>query len=125
VSYLRNPRVGTLDPVRPNHLSGEMTPYSTRYWFFTTAAWRFQEALGATVAMLKADRNVPRLDGSPGQIDVLPSVQQIDVFKERSVAATGWHLIIPTVDLGTPVLRIDDMDDIEIYFYHYAFERLE
>jgi hypothetical protein len=125
VSYLRNPRVGTLDPVRPNHLIGEMTPYSTRYWFFTTAGWRFQEALSATVAMLKADRNVPRLDGSPGQIDVLPSVQQIDVFKERSVATTGWRLIIPTVDLGTPVLRIEDIDDIEIYFYHYAFERLE
>lgn len=128
ISYLRNPTVGTLDPQRPDRLYGEMTPYSTRYWYFgsqPTAGWRFQEALSATVSLLKADRNNPRLDGGPGQIDVLPSVQQIDTFKERSVAATGWRLIIPTVDLGTTVLRIDELDDIELYFYHYAFERVE
>ena len=54
---------------------------------------------------------------------VPPTVQGIEVFKERSVAATGWVLSIPTLDLGVPVLRIDELNDVELYFYHYAVSR--
>ena len=32
-------------------------------------------------------------------------------------------LSIPTQDLGVPVLRIDELDDVELYFYHYAVSR--
>jgi hypothetical protein len=30
---------------------------------------------------------------------------------------------VPTEDLGVPVLNIDELDDIELYFYHYAVSR--
>ena len=60
---------------------------------------------------LSADQRVP------------PTVQQLDIFKERSVATTGWKLSIPTRDLGQTVLSIDELDDVELYFYHYAVTR--
>ena len=91
-----------------------MTAYSTRYWFFHAPSgnWRFSQAESSPVTMqLNAD---PRVE---------PSTQQIEVFKERSVATTGWRLAIPTEDLGTPVLSIDQLDDVELYFYHYATTR--
>jgi len=50
-------------------------------------------------------------------------VPQIDVFKERSVATTGWTLLIPTMDFSQPVLDINALDDVELYFYHYAVSR--
>ena len=53
-----------------------------------------------------------------------PTVAEIDVFKERSVATTGWVLSIPTQEfLGVPVLRIDELDDVKIWFYHFAVSR--
>jgi hypothetical protein len=67
--------------------------------------------------------NDPRQDGSAAMIDVLPSVQQIDSFQERSVATSEWRMIIPTVDGGTRLLDINELDDIELYFYHYAVIR--
>jgi len=36
---------------------------------------------------------------------------------------TGWVLSTPTQDLGVPVLRIDELDDVKIWFYHYAVAR--
>jgi hypothetical protein len=39
------------------------------------------------------------------------------------VATSQWRLIIPSVDEGTALLDIDELDDIEIYFYHYAVIR--
>lgn len=112
--FVRNFDVGTFHPDRPDRLQNEETAYSTRYWFFhaPSARWRFSESLGSPVTMqLSADSRVP------------PSVREIDVFKERSVATTGWKLTIPTEDLGVPVLNVDELDDIELYFYHYAVSR--
>lgn len=54
---------------------------------------------------------------------VPPSVQELDVLKERSVATSDWTLTIPTMDAGTPVLNIDELDDVELCFYHYAVTR--
>lgn len=128
-SYLRNQAPGQPSAARGDRLIDEWTSYSTRYWYFSTArpdgrppAWQFREALTASgVQMwLTGDQ---RLEGSPGQVDVLPSVQQIDVFRERSVAASNWRLIIPVTDLGQTLLSLDELDDIEIYFYHYAVSR--
>ena len=70
--------------------------------------------------MLKVPRTETRLDGNPAHPDALPSVNQIDVFKERSVAATGWHLAIP---VGPGAVPLDQLDDIELYFYHWSFNR--
>lgn len=112
--FIRNFDVGTFHPTRPDRLQNEETAYSTRYWYFhaPTAKWRFSEALKSPVTMqLSADPRVP------------PTVNEIDIFKERSVATTGWKLTIPTEDLGVPVLNIDELDDIELYFYHYAVSR--
>jgi hypothetical protein len=128
-SYLRNEAPGRRSVSRPDRLLDEWTPYTTRYWYFSTArtggrpaAWQFREALSAPGVQMWLTRD-PRLEGSPAQIDVLPSVQQIDAFKERSVAASNWRLILPTSDLGETLLDIDELDDIEIYFYHYAVAR--
>lgn len=134
-SYIRNESPGTTDPTRADRIQDEYTPYSTRYWFLQGAqqntlpnvgnlppVWRFREALTQPgVQMWLTDEQ--RQNGSDQQVDVLPSVQQIDVFKERSVATTGWRLIIPTSDLGTTILDIDELDDVEIYYYHYAVVR--
>ncbi|VGO17933.1 hypothetical protein PDESU_06535 [Pontiella desulfatans] len=112
--FIRNFDVGTFHPERPDRLQNEETAYGTRYWYFhaPSAKWRFSEALKSPVTMqLSADPRVP------------PTVQEIDIFKERSVATTGWNLTIPTEDLGIPVLDIDELDDIELYFYHYAVSR--
>jgi hypothetical protein len=113
-SFIRNFDVGEFVPGRPDRLQNEMTAYSTRFWFFhaPSSTWRFTAALSSPVTMqLSAD---PR---------VLPTVQQLDIFKERSVATTGWKLSLPTRDLGQTVLSIDELDDVELYFYHYAVTR--
>jgi hypothetical protein len=126
-SYIRNEAPGQRDPDRADRIANEWMPYSTRYWYQSSTrpgrppVWQFREAFSAPAQMwLTSD---PRQEGSPGQIDVLPSVQQIDAFKERSVATSQWRLIIPSVDEGTALLDIDEIDDIEIYFYHYAVIR--
>lgn len=112
--FIRNFDVGTFDPLRPDRLRDELTAYATRFWFFhaPSATWRFTDALSSPVTMqLSDDPRVP------------PSVQELDIFKERSVATTGWVLTIPTKDGGQPVLNIGDLDDVEIYFFHYAVTR--
>ncbi len=112
--FIRNFDVGTFDRVRPDRLRDELTAYATRFWFFhaPSTTWRFTEALSSPVTMqLSFDPRVP------------PSVQELDVFRERSVATTGWTLTLPTRDAGQPVLNIGELDDVEIYFFHYAVTR--
>ncbi len=134
-SYLRNEVPGYFDPEHPDRLVNDMTSYSTRFWFQSSARtnslpgvtnlpprWQFREALSHPAAQMWLT-DEPRQNGIPGDPDPLPTVQQIDAFKERSVAATDWRLIIPTIDLGKTILSIDELDDIEIYFYHYAVIR--
>lgn len=134
-SFIRNEQPGTPDPTRADRVINEFTEYSTRYWFRVGQqtetlpgvtglpdVWRFRESLSWPSAQMRKDSG-PRLEGSEQNPDVLPSVLQIDAFKERSVAATDWQMIIPTTDLGTTILNIDQLDDVEIYFYHYAVGR--
>jgi hypothetical protein len=120
-SYLREPECGIRDPQHADQIIGEMTPYSTRHWKKVSGEWRFSEGINAGISLLKVPRTEPRLDGNPNAPDVLPSVNQIDVFKERSVATTGWHLTIPVTGAGS--VTISNLDDIEIYFYHWSFNR--
>lgn len=113
-SFIRNFDVGHFVSGRPDRLADELTAYGTRYWFFhpPSASWRFSAALKSPVTMqLSADSRVP------------PTVQEIDIFMERSVATTGWVLSIPTRDLGVTVLNLHELDDVELYFYHYAVSR--
>ncbi len=113
-AYVRNFDVGQRDPDRPDRIAGEMTAYSSRYWFFHAPSdqWRFEDVLSAPVPMqLSSDPRVP------------PSVQEIEVFKERSVAASQWRLVLPTRDAGVTVLNLEELDDIELFFFHSAVVR--
>jgi len=120
-SYLRNPEYGTRDPLRSDRIIDEMTAYSTRHWKKVSGKWIFTEGINAEISMLKVPRAEPRLDGNPASPDVLPSVNKIEVFRERSVATTGWHLSIPVTGAGS--VTITNLDDIEIYFYHWSYNR--
>ena len=114
-SFIRGQNVGSVpDPQHPDHVVGEMTAYSTRYWYFDGLldAWQSNEGLSLPVNMQKSfNPQVP------------PTVAEVNGFRERSVAATGWRLIVPTVDINVSVLDVDELNDIELYFYHYAVAR--
>ncbi|MGE4069847.1 MAG: hypothetical protein AB7E72_01575 [Lysobacterales bacterium] len=114
-SFLRTQGVGTIpNPQRPDLVTGEMKAYSTRYWYYdgTIDAWQSNEGLSLPVSMQKsANSQVP------------PTVAEINGFRERSVAATGWRLIVPTFDINVQVLEINQLNDVELYFYHYAVAR--
>lgn len=134
-SFIRNEQPGTPDPTRADRVINEFTEYSTRYWFRvgqqTNAlpgvsnlpdVWRFRESLSWPSAQMLKDSG-PRQEGSVQNPNIMPSVLQIDAFRERSVAATDWQMIIPTIDQQTPILNLDQLDDVEVYFYHYAVGR--
>jgi hypothetical protein len=116
-SFIRNFNVGHFDPARRDRLVNELTGYSTRYWFYdptpSQMRWRFNEGLtiGSVEMELTADPRVP------------PTVTRIEEFKERSVAATGWKLTIPLVQQNVQVMRLEELNDVEIYFHHYSAQR--
>ncbi len=116
-SFIRNFNVGQFDPERSDRLVNEMTSYSTRYWFFDPTPgqqrWKFTEGLTIDAVEMQ-------LSDDPRQP---PTVGKIHEFKERSVAATGWRLVIPLVQQNTQVLKLDELNDIEIYFHHYSAQR--
>jgi hypothetical protein len=113
-SFLRNFDVGTFDPQRPDRLRDELTAYSTRYWFFhaPSSTWRFTEAFSNPVTMT--------LSGGPFQ----PTTEEeIVVFRERSVATTGWELTLDVRAGQTQLLHIDELTDVELLFKHSAVSR--
>jgi FG-GAP repeat len=114
-SFIRDLLVGTYDPTRPDRLLNEMTAYSTRRWYYSPVEDTFtsEEAQTNSVSMQLST-----------QAGVVPSSTEIDVFNERSVATSGWNLTIPLTVAGTPVLLIDQLDDIEIWFKHIATDRI-
>jgi hypothetical protein len=122
-SYIRNRTYGTNDPLHPDRIIGEMTPYTTRHWDYDAANnnWVFTDGLSAQISMMMAPRTEPRPDGSINNTNALPSQYEIGEFQERSVATTGWVLQIPVT--GGNSVTISNLDDIEIYFYHYSFDR--
>ncbi len=114
-SFIRNGRVGQRDPGRPDRFLNEMTAYSTRYWFYDQG-WVFRDAYKDNAVQMQFT-NDPQGDSGP------PSVFQNRKFIERSVATTGWILTIPLKQGADDLLRLEELDDIEIYFYHYALDR--
>jgi hypothetical protein len=114
-SFIRNPRVGSYDPVRTDRLRNELTAYSTRYWFRDQdLVWRFAEAFSSQVTL--------SLSSAPRQET---TSDQIVVFKERSVAATGWVLAIRIRSGGNVLLNIDELTDVELFFRHSSISRLQ
>lgn len=112
-SFVRNQFAGTSDPERPDRLGDEMTAWSTRYWFKRDGVWQFKEDQLATISINIIDNPLQPV-----------SVNQINVFKERSVAATGWTLKIFLSEGGQQKIDIDDINDVELYFYHQAKNRI-
>jgi hypothetical protein len=94
-----------------------MTAFSTRFWFFDTALDRFRFNDGFISSGVQVE-----LSPNP---EVPPSVEQINDFAERSVAASNWHLSVPVRDRisSTDIARINDMDDILIFFFHQSVSR--
>ena len=124
-AYLRNARVGVIpDQTRPDIIIDEFSEWPFRFWFYdsgapradppVTAAWRSSNEQTTEIVMYLSDVS---------QYEVPDSAFQIDVFRERSVAADGWVLRIFTYRDGVPVIDIDDIDDIEILFYHVSKDR--
>lgn len=114
-SFIRNPRVGSYDPVRTDRLRNELTAYSTRYWFRDQdLVWRFAESFSSQVTLT--------LSTGPRQET---TADQIVVFKERSVATTGWVLAIRIRSGGNVLLNIDELTDVELFFRHSSISRLQ
>jgi hypothetical protein len=114
-SYLRNPRVGEFDPAHPDRLRDELTAYSARYWFNLGSGWEFTDRQKVSDAYMERS--------ATHNSDIPPGTAEIWEFKERSVAATGWRLEMPTIALGQRVLYPQEMDDIIIYFQHRSAQR--
>ena len=114
-SFIRNLDVGAYNTDQPDLLPNEMTAYSTRRWYFSPDQDTFtSEQAQSTSASMQLST----------QAGVAPSSTEIDVFNEHSVATSGWELTIPTTVAGTPVMSIDQLNDIEIWFKHIATDRV-
>lgn len=126
-SYVRNARVGYIpDPTRPDVIVDEFTRWPTKFWFYDSglpmadppvvAAWRSSDEQTTEIALILT--NVSKM--------LVPdSVSQIDVFRERSVSCDNWTLKIFTRENEERRIRIDEIDDIEILFYHVSKDRPE
>jgi hypothetical protein len=120
--YIRNLSPGQPVPDQPNRYRDEATAWSTRFWFKhpgnpaadppQPSGWRFNDGLTANIVVNLADT-----------IRDLSTASTFDEFAERSVAASGWKLVIYAKDGGQNRLRIRECDDIEIYFNHRAKNR--
>lgn len=118
-SFIRNWDPGRVtDLSRPDQLRNEMTAYSTRFWFrHPDGDWRFTAAMNQRVTIELTGPN-------PGQGAPAPdSIFDFDTFKERSVAATGWKLNIEVISDGAVKLKLNEIDDIELFFFHEAYTR--
>ena len=109
-SFVRRKAVGQFQPGRPDRLSGEMDSFPTRVSNFESGIWKAGTSLTASPTALLINETPPA-----GQ-------NVVDVFRERSVACSGWELRIVIKD-GVPLLNIDEMDDVRIYFKHTAITR--
>lgn len=128
-SFVRNSEAGSVRLVGDTEdtaallMAGEMTAYPARFWYWnpgdpTTsppipAAWRVRNGQPAPIKI--------NLCIHPEEPE---TVEQIDVFKELSVAASDWTLTINTKDRnGNTLLNTSELDDIEILFFHTAKDR--
>ena len=120
--FVRNIDVGDRDPASPNRIKGEMTAWSTRFWFKhpgnpsadppVPARWRFNDGLQANLLLNLTNTSEDMTTGN-----------EFDEFSERSVAATDWKLFTFVQEGGETRLNIDEVDDIEIYFNHRSKTR--
>lgn len=123
-SYVRSPHVGTMDATRPDSIADEFNLWPTKLWFFDPGLpyanppvqpmWRSSDEQTTEIALTLTA--VPRHEAPE-------SVSQIDVFSERSVACDGWVLRIFAGHEGQEQVKIKNMKDVEILFYHVSKDR--
>jgi hypothetical protein len=130
--YMRNRTPGRFLPERPDEIENEFTTYGTRVWRRNERGEWLLDEQPETAIVVMAKEGGLRPDGQPAvegqEPDILRSATRIDHFAERSVAASGWELVFDTekpnpVNANDKALRVDQLDDIEIYFYHYTANR--
>jgi hypothetical protein len=115
-AFVRNKTRGTVpNPDRPDIVEGEMTGYPVRRWILdgTLNRWTSKQEFGFSSinARITEDPSVP------------PSAWQNAEFHELSPAVSKWILEIPTRKGGVPVVRLEQVSDIEIWFYNYYIAR--
>jgi len=126
--YLRNARVGTMpDPSRPDVIVDEFTYWPTKWWFYDSGVPDADPPIpGGWCSSDEQTTEIPLGLVAESGIEMPDSVSMIDVFRERSVACDGWVLRIFTYDIdGTRIMRPDQIEDIEILFYHLSKDRPE
>lgn len=109
-SFIRKKAVGHFPPNQPNRLEDEMEAFPTRVSNFENGVWNAGHSLSASPTALLSS------DAPPANLHV------VDVFRERSVACSDWKLRIVIKD-GVPLLNLDEIDDVRIYFKHTAITR--
>jgi hypothetical protein len=114
-NYVRTEQMGTVpDSSRPDLRVGEMNVFASRYWQYVLGqGWVGHEGQSASISMLVTENE-----------DVPSDTFLIHDFSERSVAASGWTLVIPTKNAqGQPILNLNNLAEIYLYFYHYSVTR--
>ncbi len=111
--FVRNKTRGTVDPLHPDQLKNEMTGYPIRQWFYENNEWKSRPCFGFSSinARIAEDTDVP------------PEAWQKAEFHELSPAVSKWTIEIPTKKLGMPVVNLDTVSDIEIWFCNYYIAR--
>ncbi len=112
-SFIRNQFPSTRNVDTPDRLVDEMTAWNTRFWYKKDGVWQFKENQSATFSINIINNPLQPIE-----------VNQVQVFKERSVAATNWTLKVFLVESGEQKIEIDDITDIELYFKHWAKDRI-
>jgi hypothetical protein len=113
-AFVRNETRGIQPyPQRPDIIEGEMTAYPIRHWFYKDGKWESKPEFGfsSLFARITEDPNVPDTAWQSGE------------FHELSPAVTKWVLEIPTWKEDLKVVDLDQINDIEIWFYNYYIAR--
>ena len=113
VSLIRNQIPGTPDPDDPARLVNETTPYVMSQWYYRDDQWRSKEAFSMPIDVEVAQN--PR--------DVPEDVRRINTFKELSVAATDWTLLLAIEKDGTQLVDLSDLTDIEFHIHYFWYAR--
>lgn len=115
VAFVRNDQKGVQDPEDPDLMVGEMTSYPVRYWY-----WRDNPVTGEQNFVSKDDFGIPV--NAAIVIDPHAPIESLrkSEFREMSPAISQWTLEIPTIhSSGLPLLDLDKIRDVEIWFYNY------
>jgi len=113
-AFVRNAAQGTPDPDHPDRLVGEMTGYPVWYWYMDNEGnWASKDTFGFGInAVVNEHSNAP------------PESYQKREFHEMSPAVTKWVMKVPLKNsMGWKILDVDEISDIEIWFYNYYHAR--